>query len=296
MRASVWRLKTCSLELPAVPRVMGIVNVTPDSFSDGGQFASTEAAVERALQLVADGADLLDIGGESTRPYATEVDAREELRRVLPVIEKLRDKTTVPLSIDTSKALVARECLAAGAEIINDVTGLEGDPDMLAVALESRAGVCAMHMQGNPQTMQDQPQYVDVVRDISKYLLARRDALRRASLEPERICLDPGIGFGKTHQHNLTLLAGCQSFHSLGCPLLVGPSRKGFIAKVLGQPQADRDAGTVGVCLSLAQQGVQILRVHNVALLKPALLLFAASGGVSGQALQLAPAESPQRR
>ncbi len=295
-RAVRWRLKTRTLEFSRLPLIMGIVNVTPDSFSDGGQFSSVEAAVEGALGLVAVGANLLDIGGESTRPYATAVDVQEELRRVLPVVERLRERTDVPLSIDTSKALVARECLAAGAEIINDVTGLEGDPAMLAVAAESGAGVCAMHMQGNPRTMQARPEYANVVQDIYSYLLARRDVLLFAGIDRERICLDPGIGFGKTHQHNLALLANSWRYHSLACPLLIGPSRKGFITKVLGNQQANRDAGTVGVCLSLAQQGVQIVRVHNVGLLQPALQLFDACGGISGHPLEIAVAELSQRR
>lgn len=267
---------------------MGIVNVTPDSFSDGGRFLSPAASVEQAVQLAAAGAHILDIGGESTRPYATPVDAREELRRVLPVIESLSAKISIPLSIDTSKALVAREAIAAGAEIINDVTGLEGDAEMLDVALATGAGVCAMHMQGNPQTMQDNPSYDDVVAEVGSYLRQRRDFLLAAGINPQRVCLDPGIGFGKTHQHNVTLLAHCHRWHALACPLLVGPSRKGFIAKVLHDKTTDRTAGTVGVCLALALQGVQILRVHDVAPLQQALLLFEAVGGLDGRAIDLA--------
>jgi dihydropteroate synthase len=185
------------------------------------------------------------------------------------------------VSIDTSKAQVAREALAAGAELINDVTGLTGDPRMLSVALESGAGVCVMHMQGTPQTMQDAPAYGDVVADIHEYLRARRDALRAAGVASQRICLDPGIGFGKTHQHNLTLLAACGRYHDLGCPLLIGPSRKGFIGHVLGDRQADRRAGTIGVCLALARQGVQVLRVHDVEPVSQALRLFDALGGIT---------------
>ncbi|NLF70140.1 MAG: dihydropteroate synthase [Candidatus Anammoximicrobium sp.] len=260
---------------------MGIVNVTPDSFSDGGRFFDPVAAVEQGLRLIEQGADLLDIGGESTRPYSSPIDAREEIRRVLAVVRTLCRQTAVPVSIDTSKAQVAAEAIAAGAEIINDVTGLAGDPDMPRVAAETGAGVCAMHMQGTPQTMQDNPAYGDVVADIFEYLQGRRDALIASGLEPPRICLDPGIGFGKTHEHNLTLLAKCGRYHDLGCPLLVGPSRKGFIGHVLGDQRADRTAGTIGVALALARQGVQVIRVHDVAPVRQALLLFDSVAGIS---------------
>lgn len=266
---------------------MGIVNVTPDSFSDGGKFLDPAAAVRQGLQLVADGAEILDIGGESTRPYAEAVDTQEELRRVMAVIEGLARQTTVPLSIDTSKSAVAEAALAAGAEIINDITGLQGDPAMLPLAADSQAGICAMHMQGTPQTMQDNPQYENVVEEIRGYLSARRDALMAAGVAAERICLDPGVGFGKSHNHNLELLAAAGQFHQLGCPLLVGHSRKGFIGKVLGDKQADRTAGSVGIALALAAQRVQILRVHDVGPVRQALQLFAAVGGIDGQPQQL---------
>ena len=261
---------------------MGIVNVTPDSFSDGGRFTSTEAAVAHALALVDEGADILDIGGESTRPYSTPVDVEEELRRTIDVVRELARRTTVPLSIDTSKARVAHEALLAGAEIINDVTGLEADPDMLEVARASGAGVCAMHMQGTPQTMQVAPHYDDVVREIHAYLAARRDHLLDAGIARERIVLDPGIGFGKTHEHNLTLVRRVGEFLDLGCPLLVGHSRKGFIGKVLAGEnptwrESGRTFGTLGVSLALAAQRVHILRVHDVAATRQALALFTAS-------------------
>jgi dihydropteroate synthase len=263
---------------------MGIVNVTPDSFSDGGDFLDHAAAVNHALTLAADGADILDIGGESTRPYSRPVDAAVELRRVVPVIAELVERAAVPISIDTSKAEVAREALAAGADIINDVTALSGDPRMMEVACNSAAGICAMHLRGTPQTMQDDPCYTDVVREIFDYLRARRDALVAAGIDSNRIALDPGIGFGKSHQHNLTLLANCHRFHDLGSPLVVGHSRKGFIGKVLGDKAADRTAGTIGVALSLAAQGVQIIRVHDVKPVREALLLFEATGGIDGRA------------
>ena len=253
---------------------MGIVNVTPDSFSDGGKFFDPQAAVDHGLQLVHDGAGILDVGGESTRPYSVPVPVQDELARVMPVIEKLVASTDVPISIDTSKAVVAREAVAAGAEIINDVTGLEGDPEMLSVAKEVQAGICAMHMQGTPQTMQDAPIYDDVVEDIFGYLQARRDALLSAGIDRERICLDPGIGFGKTHAHNLQLLQSSDRFHQLGCPVLVGHSRKGFIAHLLDDRECERMSGTVGAALGLATQGIQIIRVHDVAELNRALILF----------------------
>lgn len=288
-RAASWRLRTRTLPFGRRPLLMGVINVTPDSFSDGGRFLAAESAVEQGRRLVAEGADLLDIGGESTRPYADVVATEEELRRVVPVIEGLARDVGVPISIDTSKAAVARSALAAGAELINDVTGLEGDPAMIGVALDTGAGVCAMHMQGTPQTMQDDPRYGNVVEEIFEYLKQRRDALLAAGIERERICLDPGVGFGKTHQHNLTLMAHCGRFHELGAPVLVGHSRKGFLAKVLGDKEADRDAATAGSALSLAAQGVQVIRVHNVRMVREALLAFDACGGIDGQQLVLAP-------
>jgi dihydropteroate synthase len=260
---------------------MGIVNVTPDSFSDGGQFFDASAAVAHALQLVADGADLLDIGGESTRPYAAPITADEELRRVLPVIEKLAAEVQIPLSIDTSKAAVASAAIDAGAEIVNDITGLTSDLAMISLAIESSVGVCAMHMQGTPQTMQDNPTYTDLVGEVSEFLRGRRDALISAGVSQERICLDPGIGFGKTHEHNITLMRHCYEFHELGCPLLVGHSRKGFLGKLIDNKEADRTNATVGGALALAVQGVQIVRVHDVRPVREALVAFNATGGLN---------------
>ena len=281
-RSAEWKLRTKTLALPKRPLLMGIVNVTPDSFSDGGEFFNPEKAVEHALRLVEQGADIVDIGGESTRPYSDPVSLWDEIDRVLPVVLLLAAQTDVPLSIDTSKAAVAQACIDAGAEIINDVTGLEGDPEMVAVAAETGAGVCAMHMQGTPRTMQDDPRYEDVVENILSYLRNRRDALVAAGIDAARICLDPGVGFGKTHQHNLTLLAGCGRFHTLNCPVLVGHSRKGFLGKVLRDKNSDRTAATIGVSLALAGQGVQILRVHDVRPVRDALLLYEVCGGFDG--------------
>jgi dihydropteroate synthase len=286
-RATTWRLIDRTLVFDKLPLVMGIVNVTPDSFSDGGLFFRRDEAIAHSLRLLDEGADILDIGGESTRPYATPVDDNEELQRVLPVLEAVhKARPEAILSIDTSKASVANAAVEAGAQIINDISGLE-QPAMIAVARETAAGVCAMHMQGTPQTMQDNPFYEDVAEDIYSWLLARRDALLAAGIERERICLDAGIGFGKTHQHNLALMANCWRLHDLGCPLLVGHSRKGFIGKVLGNKDADRTAGTIGAAMALAAQGVQILRVHDVLAVRQALQLFAACGGVDGQELVL---------
>lgn len=276
-RAMQWQLRTRALELPARPLVMGILNVTPDSFSDGGHFFDAERAIERGLAMAEDGADIIDIGGESTRPYSQPVPEEEELRRVEEVVRALAGQVAVPISIDTTKAIVADRALAAGAEIINDISGLEADPRMLEVALTSGAGICAMHMQGTPQTMQDDPHYDDVVAEIHDYLRQRRDTLESAGIPRERICLDPGIGFGKTHAHNLELLRNAGQFHSLGCPILVGHSRKGFIAHVIQDREADRLPGTIGVACALAVQGVQVIRVHDVAAVRQALLLFEAS-------------------
>jgi dihydropteroate synthase len=273
-RASFWQLRKRRIEFSNQPALMGIVNVTPDSFSDGGQFDNAAAAVDHALQLANDGAAILDIGGESTRPYAAEVSTQEELDRVIPVIERLAKQTTVPISIDTSSAAVARAAIAAGAEIINDVTGLTNDSEMPNVAASTNVGVCVMHMQGTPQTMQDNPQYNDVVTEIHGYLQARLAQLSKQGIEQSRICLDPGIGFGKSHHHNLQLLKSCHQFHAIGAPLLVGHSRKGFIAHVLDDRECERTSGTIGTSIALAIQGVQILRVHDVAEVRRALTMF----------------------
>jgi len=275
-----WRLRTKTLVAGRVPLLMGVVNVTPDSFSDGGRFFAPAAAIEHGLRLAADGADLLDIGGQSTRPGAAPVAAEEELRRVLPVIIALCKQTGAPISIDTSSAQVAAECLAAGAEVINDITALASDRDMAALAAARGCGVCAMHMQGTPQTMQIQPQYGDVVEEVLAWLAARRDALVAAGIARDRIALDPGIGFGKSVAHNLTILKHLARYRTLGCPLLVGVSRKAFIGRIIGDATADRTAGTIGAALAAARQGVEVLRVHDVAAVKQALATFEAAGGL----------------
>jgi len=291
-----WQLRSQALALPHPggfrrPLVMGIVNVTPDSFSDGGRHDSAEAAIRHGLQLAAEGADILDVGGESTRPFSEPVDAAEELRRIEPVVAALAEQSGLPVSIDTSKAVVAERAMALGAEIINDVTGLEGDPRMLEVAVASDAGLCCMHMQGTPQTMQVAPHYDDVVAEIHAYLAARREALLAAGIPLARICLDPGIGFGKTHEHNLELIRRTRAFLDLGVPILVGHSRKGFIGKQIrtamhidaetlpiDRDLLWRDGGTVGVACCLAAAGVQVIRVHAVGLVRAATELFLACG------------------
>lgn len=259
---------------------MGIVNVTPDSFSDGGKYLDPGRAVAHALELVDHGADILDIGGESTRPGAVPVPADVERARVVPVVREVCRQTNTPVSIDTSKSCVARTALEHGARIINDVTGFEGDPDMVGLAAEFGAGICIMHMRGTPATMQDDPHYDDVVHDILQYLRTRRDRLLASGIDRRCLCLDPGIGFGKTHQHNLELLRRCHEFLALGCPILVGPSRKAFVGHVLGDKQADRTAGTVGVALAMAAQGIHVLRLHDVKPVRQALHLFVAAGGL----------------
>jgi len=282
-RASHWQIRGQTLPLPELPLLMGVVNVTPDSFSDGGRYFEPAAAVAHGLELAAQGAEILDVGGESTRPGSSPVETAEEIRRVAGVIAELARQATVPISVDTWKAAVAREAIAAGARIVNDITGLTGDAAMLGVVVETECGVCAMHMQGTPQTMQQCPTYQDVVAEVTAYLRRRRDWLMAAGVAQDRIALDPGIGFGKTMEHNLALLRTAGRLHDMGCPVLVGPSRKRFIGEVLGNPNADRTAGTVGVVVALAQQGVQVVRVHDVASVRQALLLYATCIGWGGK-------------
>jgi dihydropteroate synthase len=280
VRADHWLLRTTLIEFGRLPKLMGIVNVTPDSFSDGGKYLEPNHAVAHALRLADEGADLLDIGGESTRPYSQPVGVDEQLRRVMPVIGPLAEHTSLPISIDTRSATVAREAVAAGAQIINDITGLEEDPDMLSVALDSQAAVCLMHMQGDPRTMQDAPHYTNPLAEVSDYMADRRDQLLAAGIDRRRICLDPGIGFGKSQAHNLTLLAGCRQLHALGCPILVGHSKKRFLSKLGGGLKTDRSIATIGAAMALAAQGVQILRVHDIGPMRQALLAFEACGGL----------------
>lgn len=246
------------------PLVMGIVNVTPDSFFDGGQYYDPQRAVAHALRLVAEGADLLDIGAESTRPGALPVDEHEERRRLLPVVTAVARAVSVPISVDTSKAEVARAALDAGAVMVNDVTALRGDRAMVDVVAEAGAGLVVMHMQGIPETMQQAPHYDDVVGDVAQFLAERSRFAMDHGVERDRIVLDPGIGFGKTLTHNLDLLANLHAFTELGFPLLVGPSRKGFIGQLTHQSVDARAWGTAAVIALAVQQGARILRVHDV--------------------------------
>jgi dihydropteroate synthase len=263
-RIYTWNLPDRILSIDR-PLVMGIVNVTPDSFSDGGLYASTEAAVEHGCRLVAEGADILDIGGESTRPGATPVLLDEELRRVLPVVERLATKTNVPLSIDSYKAAVAEACLKAGASIVNDITGLSGDPAMPAVVRDRSAAAIVMHMQGTPQTMQLNPCYGDVVAEIAQFFEKRLQDLANAGIPAGRLVLDPGIGFGKRTEHNLTLIARLEEFHRFGRPICLGVSRKGFVEKIVGGPDKGRLMGSLAVATFAVSRGTaQVLRVHDV--------------------------------
>jgi dihydropteroate synthase len=282
--ARVWRLPDRALPLGPRPLVMGVVNVTPDSFSDGGRFAGTESAVAHALELAAEGADLLDVGGESTRPGAGPIPAEEELARVLPVVEALARQTSLPLSVDTSKAAVARECLRRGAHVVNDVTALAGDPEMAEVVRAAGAGAVLMHMQGTPATMQLAPRYDDVVADIGRFFEERLRALAAAGLERERLALDPGIGFGKTAEHNLEILARLGELGRFGLPVCLGVSRKGFLGKVLGgRPVGERLAGSLAVACYAAVRGTaQVVRVHDVRATRDALTMIAAIVGVRG--------------
>jgi dihydropteroate synthase len=261
-----WRLRNQELPLGSRCLVMGIVNVTPDSFSDGGRFLHIDAAIAHGLELVRQGADLLDVGGESTRPGSQPVSLEQELQRVVPVVIALAQQTRVPISIDTSKADVARACLEAGAHIVNDVTGLGGDPHMADVVRDLGAGAIVMHMQGTPATMQIAPRYDDVIIDLSRFFAERLQSLGAVGIPPEAIALDPGIGFGKTREHNITLLARLAEFAALGRPICLGVSRKGFLGKLLDRPVEERLAASLGAAaFALAQNAVQILRVHDVA-------------------------------
>jgi dihydropteroate synthase len=245
--------------------VMGIVNVTPDSFADGGRYLEPRAAVAHGLRLAAEGADLLDVGGESTRPGAAYVEEAVELQRVLPVVEALAAATDVPLSIDTRKAAVARAALAAGAAVVNDVSAGRDDPDLLGVVAEAKAPLVLMHMQGTPATMQDDPRYGDVVGEVEAFLQERCAAAEAAGVAPEQLAVDPGIGFGKRDEHNYALLGALPRLTRLGHPVLVGTSRKGFIGRALDLPADERLEGTAATVVWAVERGARIVRVHDVA-------------------------------
>jgi dihydropteroate synthase len=243
---------------------MGIMNVTPDSFSDGGSYSSVDDAVKHAIQMVADGADLLDVGGESTRPGSEAVAADEEQRRVVPVIQRITDELPdTPVSVDTRKADVARAALDAGAVVVNDISA-GADPEMFEVVRASDAGMILMHMKGEPKTMQEEPTYYDVVAEVRGFLGDRVEAALAAGIDRERLCVDPGIGFGKNVQHNLELLHDIAAFHHLDVPVLVGPSRKRFIGSLTGTEVSERIEGTAGVVAWCASSGVDVVRVHDV--------------------------------
>lgn len=263
------------------PQIMGILNVTPDSFSDGGQHYAPEAALVRTLQMVAEGAAIVDVGGESTRPGAAEVPVDQEISRTAPVIAAIRATRNVPVSIDTRKALVARAAHEAGASLVNDVAGFTFDPDLAPFCAKAGLPVCVMHAQGTPEIMQKDPRYDHVALDIYDYLESRILALAAIGIPRARIITDPGIGFGKTRAHNLTLLQNMSLFHGLGCPILLGASRKRFIGDISGvETAAERAPGSIAVALAGVAQGVQVLRVHDVAETRASLALWrAATGG-----------------
>jgi dihydropteroate synthase len=267
-------------------RLMGIVNVTPDSFSDGGRFLEAEAAIAHGFELIGEGAEIVDVGGESTRPGAEPVGAEEELRRVRPVIEAIAATIDGPvaarpqISIDTSKASVARAALEAGATLVNDVTALRGDPQMASVVAESGAECCLMHMLGEPRTMQEEPRYGDVVDDVKAFLLARLEFAVGEGIAEDRVLLDPGIGFGKTVAHNLELLRRLAELAELGRPLVIGTSRKSFLGRVAGTQEASqRLAGTLATNVLALERGASVFRVHDVAPAREALTVAAATLG-----------------
>lgn len=243
---------------------MGVLNVTPDSFSDGGLYLDPGAAVKHALEMIEEGADLIDIGAESSRPGAEPVSEAEELRRLIPVVQEVCRQVLVPVSVDTTKAAVARAAIEAGAVIVNDISACQADPSMVNVVAETGAGLVLMHMQGTPRTMQQAPRYGAVVEDVREFLRARMQAAAAAGIAAEQILLDPGIGFGKNLEHNLTLLAGLDAFQSLGRPILVGVSRKAFIGEVLGRRTDDRLMGTAAAVAAAVLRGARVIRVHDV--------------------------------
>jgi dihydropteroate synthase len=260
----VWRIRRRSMDLARRGAIMGVLNITPDSFSDGGQYLDPQRACEHALQMAADGADLVDIGGESTRPGAAPVAEADELARVIPAIELIRRKSDIPISIDTCKASVAKAAMEAGADIINDVTALRGDSGMAEVVRQTDAGVVLMHMRGTPQTMQVDPSYEDVVAEVRDFLRQRFAAAVASGIDPMRIVLDPGIGFGKSPAHNRQLLRHCGDFGLEGQPVLIGVSRKSFLAHLVGSPEsADRFWPGIALTSLCRELGARIFRVHE---------------------------------
>jgi dihydropteroate synthase len=269
-RAPPWRLPRSNLAGDRT-LVMGVVNVTPDSFSDGGKYAASDAAVEHGLRLAAEGADLIDVGGESTRPGSPPVALEEELRRTIPVVRDLARRTSVPISVDTTKAEVARRALDAGAEAVNDVSAFQRDPELPKVVAQSGVAVCLMHMRGTPADMQQRATYSDLLGEVHDELLQALTRAREAGIAEDRIAVDPGLGFAKTAEHNLLLLRRLRELTQLGRPLLVGASRKAFLGKLSGKPASERVVGSLAAAAIAAQRGSSILRVHDVAATREAL-------------------------
>ena len=266
-----WRGRQFEMDFPRPPLLMGIVNVTPDSFSDGGQYFDPERAVAHALELVAEGADLVDIGGESTRPRALPVEEDEELRRVLPVIRGLRARSEVLISVDTRKPSVAEAALAAGANVLNDIAANREEEAMWRVVAATGAGYLCMHMQGTPETMQVAPHYKDVVEEVRSFFVDRLQRLARVGVEPDQVAFDPGFGFGKGLEHNLALLRSLSCLISLGRPVALGVSRKSFIGKLLGVEVGARLPASLACACWAVQAGVQIVRTHDVAATRQAI-------------------------
>ena len=265
MRERIWKIGKRVFDVSRHGLIMGVLNVTPDSFSDGGEFLTADKATERGLQMAAEGAHIIDVGGESTHPGSQSVTVAEELRRVIPVIENLHRKLDVPISIDTSKADVARAAIEAGASVVNDVTGGQGDEQMLPLVAESKAAFILMHMQGTPRTMQVQPRYTDVVAEISEFFRQQYARAIGLNIDPMAIAFDPGIGFGKTLEHNLELLAQLERLRTHDRALVVGVSRKSFLGKLIGSPEIS-DRLTPGLALTslLRARGADVFRVHDV--------------------------------
>ncbi len=247
---------------------MGVLNVTPDSFSDGGTYLTIEQAVNHAKQMQIEGADIIDVGAESSRPGAQPVDESEELRRLIPVLEAVRDAVAVPISVDTTKAAVARLAIQAGAVIVNDISALRGDPLMAELVAETGVGIVLMHMQGTPQTMQKAPRYGNVVEEVSRFLQERIQIATAKGIQSSQIILDPGFGFGKLQEHNLQLLAEFEAFTKLGYPVLAGVSRKQFIGNLVRQPVHERGYGTAGAIAVAVLKGAHIVRVHDIRAMK----------------------------
>ena len=252
------------LHLSKRTHIIGILNITPDSFSDGGLYFRQDRAIARAVEMVEEGADIIDIGGESTRPYADPVDEDEEMRRVIPVIEKLSGEISVPISIDTTKATVAEAAIRVGAQIVNDISALHFDPRMAAIVAKYRSGVILMHMKGSPKDMQNNPEYTDIIGEIVEYLNQSILTALGAGISQDKIIVDPGIGFGKKWPDNFLIINRLNEFQTLNCPLLVGVSRKSFIGKALGLPEEERIMGTAAAITASILNGVHIVRVHDI--------------------------------